>query len=130
MDCLICNRIEDIKKGKNPNFVAAYKSGYMVKHDNQKRIGYTLFLSKIHARELHELSLKQQSDFLLDMAHAAESVYREYKPVKLNIELLGNKDPHLHWHIIPRYKGDRFPTYPIWYEKGYKDAIKELTDNG
>ena len=29
-------------------------------------------------------------------------------------KLLGNVVPHLHWHVIPRFRGDpRFPN-PIW----------------
>ena len=32
----------------------------------------------------------------------------------MNYELLGNSDPHLHWHIIPRYKTDPRWGAPIW----------------
>jgi hypothetical protein len=32
----------------------------------------------------------------------------------MNYELLGNTDPHLHWHIVPRYKTDPRWGQPIW----------------
>ena len=36
------------------------------------------------------------------------------QPDKINLASLGNAVPHLHWHVIPRFRGDpHFPS-PIW----------------
>jgi diadenosine tetraphosphate (Ap4A) HIT family hydrolase len=35
-------------------------------------------------------------------------------PDKINLACLGNMVPHLHWHIIARYKNDRHFPNPIW----------------
>jgi diadenosine tetraphosphate (Ap4A) HIT family hydrolase len=32
----------------------------------------------------------------------------------INIETLGNVVPHLHWHIVPRYRTDPRWGNPIW----------------
>ncbi len=32
----------------------------------------------------------------------------------MNYELLGNTNPSLHWHVIPRYKDDPRWGQPIW----------------
>ena len=48
------------------------------------------------------------------MSLVAQAVYETFKPEKLNYELLGNKDSHLHWHLHPRYKDDLSPNRPIW----------------
>jgi len=112
INCFICKRIEKIKKGNNSYFVKELKSGYVVMADYQFYKGYTLFLSKSHARELHEL--KDREIFLNEMAIVSEAVYKVFKPNKLNYELLGNTDFHLHWHIIPRYLDDPNPKLPIW----------------
>ena len=55
MECLICQRIEQIKRGENPYFVCELETGYVVLGDHQRFVGYTLFLCKRHITELHLL---------------------------------------------------------------------------
>lgn len=112
--CLICNRIELIKSKKNNFFVKELKSGYVVLGDHQFYKGYTLLLSKTHTDELHKLRSNERTQFLEDMALVSEAVYKAFKPKKLNYELLGNTDSHLHWHIFPRYIDDPKPDVPVW----------------
>jgi diadenosine tetraphosphate (Ap4A) HIT family hydrolase len=112
-NCLICSRIKAIKEGRNPYFVKELSTGYVVLGDYQFYKGYVLFLSKVHTNELHNLKEKR-TQFLNEMAIVAESVYKFFKPNKLNYELLGNTDEHLHWHVIPRYNNDPNPNAPIW----------------
>lgn len=90
------------------------KSGYIVLGDHQFYEGYTLLLSKIHTDELHKLTKAQRTQFLEDMAYTAEAVYKAFKPKKLNYELLGNTDSHMHWHIFPRRATDPEPSYAVW----------------
>lgn len=46
---------------------------------------------------------------------AVESAVREVmQPEKINLASLGNLTPHLHWHVIPRYKDDKCFPNPIW----------------
>lgn len=103
-----------IKKNKNSFFVKELSSGYVVLGDYQYYKGYTLLLSKTHTEELHKLQRKMRSQFLEDMAVVSEAVYKAFKPKKLNYELLGNTESHLHWHIFPRYAYDSNPNMSIW----------------
>lgn len=112
--CLICERIELIKKNQNKFFVKELPSGYVVLGDYQYYSGYALLLSKTHTDELHKLTPEDRSQFLEDMALTAEAVYKTFQPNKLNYELLGNFDSHLHWHIFPRYKDDPQADRPVW----------------
>jgi len=113
-DCFVCKRIKDIKDHKNIYFVRELKTGYVVLCDFQLFKGYTIFLSKIHKSELHELDTVFKLEFLTEMSLVAEAVYKSFKPKKLNYELLGNTDNHIHWHLIPRYGDDPDPRMPIW----------------
>jgi len=112
--CLICERIELIKKERNPFFVKELETGYVVLGDHQLFRGYTLFLCKKHIGELHDLDREFRDTFLREMSSVGEAVFHAFSPRKLNYELLGNSDPHLHWHIFPRHKDDSDPTKPVW----------------
>jgi diadenosine tetraphosphate (Ap4A) HIT family hydrolase len=51
------------------------------------------------------------------LVFAVESALRRtYAPAKINLASLGNLVPHLHWHVIPRFRDDpNFPA-PVWSE--------------
>lgn len=134
-DCLICDRITQIRKRINPYFVKELETGYIVIGDYQFFKGYTLFLCKLHVSELHELDDEFKKKFLYEMSIVAKAVFETFKPRKLNYELLGNSEPHLHWHIIPRHQDDPIPNKPIWtvnksirYNENAKPKPEELAE--
>jgi len=104
--CLVCDRINLIKNGTNPFFVEELKTGYVVMGDHQLFKGYTLFLCKEHKYELHDLESEFRQRYLWEMSVVAEAVFKAFRPKKINYELLGNTDHHMHWHIFPRHKDD------------------------
>lgn len=127
--CLICDRINMIKDGTNPYFVKELETGYVVLGDNQHFKGYTLFLFKIHKTELFQVEYYTKMKFLEEMSIVAEAVSKAFGAEKMNYELLGNGDSHLHWHLFPRKDGD-LENYgnngkgPVWWypkEKMYSD---------
>ncbi len=129
--CLICDRIEMIKNGTNPYFVKELDTGYVVIGDNQHFYGYTLFLYKAHENktELFHLDVTERMKFLEEMSIVAEAVSKAFGAEKINYELLGMGDAHLHWHLFPRVSGD-IENYgnngkgPVWWfpmEKMYCD---------
>ena len=78
--------------------------------------------------------------FLEEMSIVSEAVSKAFHAEKINYELLGNGDTHLHWHLFPRVSGD-LEGYgnngkgPVWWypmEKMYDDRIRpsveELND--
>ncbi|MBE6023773.1 MAG: HIT family protein [Cellulosilyticum sp.] len=118
--CLVCDRIEMIRQGKNPYFVRETKTGYIVIGDHQHFKGYTLFLCKEHKIELHELDETYKMLFLKEMSLVAEAVQKAFNADKMNYELLGNGDTHLHWHLFPRKEGDlgeygNVGKGPVWW---------------
>lgn len=127
MGCLICERIGQIERGENPYFVCALSTGYVVLGDHQRFEGYTLFLCKRHITELYQLPWGFRTRFLQEMSLVAEAVAAVYRPEKMNYELLGNGDTHLHWHLFPRVSGDTPQPGPVWWlprEEMWNDAYR------
>lgn len=129
--CLVCDRIHLIKQGRNPYFVRELETGYVVIGDHQHFAGYTLFLYKHHGEttELFHLPMPEREKFMREMTLVAEAVSRAFHAEKMNYELLGMGDNHLHWHLFPRRDGD-IGNYgnrgkgPVWWypkEKMYAD---------
>ena len=138
--CFICDRIEMIKNGTNKYFVKELETGYVVIGDYQHFKGYSLFLFKEHKTELFQLDYKTKMKFLEEMSVVAEAVSKAFGAEKMNYELLGNGDNHIHWHLFPRKNGD-IENYgkngkgPVWWypmDKMYSDdnrpSEKELKE--
>ena len=134
--CLICDRIKMIQGNKNPYFVRELETGYVVIGDHQHFEGYTLFLCKEHKTELFQLDAATKIKYLEEMTVVAEAVSRAFGAEKMNYELLGNGDAHLHWHLFPRVSGD-LENYgnhgkgPVWWypmEKMYSDFCRPSAD--
>lgn len=67
-----------------------------------------------HIKELTDLSAADRQIFM-EAVFALESVLREaLQPEKMNVASLGNLTPHLHWHVIPRFRDDPAFPKPIW----------------
>lgn len=131
MACLVCKRIEMIKRNENRYFVKELKTGYVVLGDSQYFKGYTLFLCKYHVSELFTLEPSVQSLFMEEMVIVAKAVKKAFSADKMNYECLGNGDAHLHWHLFPRRNNDTPQSGPVWwvpYEL-MNDKKYQLDDN-
>ena len=53
-------------------------------------------------------------EYLREMSLVAEAVSRVFGADKMNYELLGNADSHLHWHLFPRRAKDMELPGPVW----------------
>lgn len=130
--CIVCDRVRMIKEGRNPYFVKELETGYVVIGDHQHFPGYTLFLFKEHVMELHLLDRTTKMKFLEEMSIVAEAVYNATAADKMNYELLGNGDVHMHWHLFPRRDNDlgeygRNGKGPVWWypmDKMYDESNK------
>jgi diadenosine tetraphosphate (Ap4A) HIT family hydrolase len=122
--CGICRRIERFTPD-DPHVIAELDTGYAVLGDNQIYPGYTLFVAKRCVAELHLLPPDERTRFLHEMAQVAEAVFRAFAPRKLNYELLGNSEAHLHWHLFPRYADDPNPLWPVWNNEAFMQAPRQ-----
>lgn len=75
-----------------------------------------LILDLRHACRPDELAPEEWSGFCTDLHRAERAVHHVVQPDHMNVVSLGNVMPHLHWHIIPRYRTDPRWGQPIWPE--------------
>jgi diadenosine tetraphosphate (Ap4A) HIT family hydrolase len=87
--------------------------------------GYCLLIYRIHATELNQLSDEDRLNFLDEMCLTARAIEQGFQPRKMNYEMLGNQTPHMHWHLIPRYRHDPNPADAVWLAL---DRIKDDPD--
>ena len=78
--------------------------------------GFCRIIWKRHVAEMTDLDAAERRH-LMAVVFAAESALRiTARPDKVNLASLGNQVPHLHWHLIPRWRDDRHFPNPIWGE--------------
>ncbi|MCE1242296.1 HIT family protein [Oryzomicrobium sp.] len=76
--------------------------------------GFLRVIWSRHAGEMSDLDDGEQQRLMAAVLACERVLRRLYAPDKVNLASLGNMVPHLHWHIIPRWRDD--PTFPgaIW----------------
>jgi diadenosine tetraphosphate (Ap4A) HIT family hydrolase len=114
--CGICAGLETIRAGKAPNLIAELDNSFVVLGDAQFYRGYCVLLAKRHAHELFELPREEALALADELCSVAEAINTVVKPLKLNYECLGNLEPHIHWHVFPRYASEeeKLRRAPIW----------------
>ena len=71
------------------------------------------------------LEIKTQIWNILDVIEKEMLDY--FKPQKINIASFGNYVPHVHFHIMARFKEDSYFPEPMWGKK-QRDAELKLPD--
>ena len=82
--------------------------------NDQNYPGYCRLEANAHVKEFSDLEDALQIQCMSLIVHIEKAIRKLLQPEKINIASLGNKTPHLHWHIIPRNKDDNHFPEPIW----------------
>lgn len=78
--------------------------------------GYCRVVWRDHVAEMTDLGAADRRH-LMSVVFAVEAALRAVvRPDKINLASLGNQVPHLHWHVVPRWRDDRHFPNAIWGE--------------
>jgi len=67
--------------------------------------------------EMSDLTYGER-EHIMSLVFAVEEVMRDVmQPDKVNLAALGNMVPHIHWHVIPRFKDDAYFPGSVWSTK-------------
>jgi diadenosine tetraphosphate (Ap4A) HIT family hydrolase len=99
----IHRRVDALRAGNDPTFVARLASGWAVLGERQVLPGYCLLLPDPVVPALNALQGTERAAFLEDMAALGDAVLAVTHAERINYAIFGNLDPALHAHVIPRY---------------------------
>ena len=103
MSTAIHRLVEECRARRRESVVCRVTSGWVVLGDAQFVRGYSLLLPDPVVADLNKLEGAQRATFLHDMAVVGDALLALTDAVRINYEILGNVDPALHAHVIPRY---------------------------
>ena len=127
MNCPLCNPLKENIIFKNELFRVILVDEIP---------GFIRVITNKHIKEFSELNDQEAVKITLAVKKIEKKMLEFLKPDKINIASLGNMVPHLHIHIIPRYKNDpwwpeatfcekkRSFSYPKFNKEKYKEEIK------
>ena len=88
--------------------------------------GFCRVIWNRHVAEMTDLTHGER-DHLMTLVFAVEGAIRHVmRPDKINIAALGNMVPHIHWHVIPRFKDDAFFPGSAWSKKTQETSVETL----
>lgn len=113
---IVAQRVALAREGGNPWLVGRLASGWVVMSDKQVVPGQLILLSDPVVTSLNALGATERQRFLSDMALVGDALLAVTGCERVNYDILGNTDPALHAHIVPRYadEPDDRRRMPIW----------------
>jgi diadenosine tetraphosphate (Ap4A) HIT family hydrolase len=86
--------------------------------------GYCIHLPDPVVPDLNALDLDQRAQYLLDMSMIGDALLEVTGAYRINYAIMGNSDPALHAHIVPRYLTEPEPyrTNTPW---SYPEKVME-----
>lgn len=103
MTTAIHHRVDALRAGCDPTFIARLGSGWAVLGARQVLPGYCLLLPDPVVPALNDLAGGARAAFLADMAALGDAVLAATRALRINYAIFGNLEPALHAHVIPRY---------------------------
>ena len=92
--------------------------------DDHDYPGFCRVILNRHLAEMSDLPAPERHT-LMEAVFAVEAALRQLLDTdKINLASLGNMTPHVHWHVIPRWRNDRCFPNPIWGTPRNDNAVK------
>jgi predicted kinase/diadenosine tetraphosphate (Ap4A) HIT family hydrolase len=129
-DCAMCaDERADVAHGSSRVFAGRVSDAYLVRNDVGQR-GYCVVIWRgRHVSDPTELSADEARDYFDEVLRVGRAIERQYKPIKMNFEMLGNSLPHLHTHVVPRYLDDGEPGQPPHFMRVARPDEAKIPDD-
>ena len=95
------------KFGYPATLVAEYTHWVVLLRPAQPTLGSLVLAAKSEATAFPDLKPKAFAELATVTAHIEKMLKNAVAPTKINYLMLMMVDPHVHFHVIPRYEGGR-----------------------
>jgi len=123
-DCAMCaDGRAEVAHGSSRIFAGRVSDAYLFRNDVGQP-GYSVVIWRgRHVADPTELNKDEASAYFDEVLRVGRAIEQQYRPIKMNFEMLGNSLPHLHTHVVPRYLDDGEPGHPPHFMRiDLKDA--------
>lgn len=112
----IHEQVDAARRGELARVIKKLPSGWAVLGDPQITRGYCLLLPDPVVPHLNALTGDARDQFLRDMTALGDAVLAITGAERINYEILGNVEPALHAHVIPRHASEdpELRRKPVW----------------
>ena len=116
MPTLIHQRVRAAREGENPTVVCRMASGWVVFCDQQVVPAQSILLPDPVVGDLNQLDPAGRAVYLRDMVLLGDALLEVTDAERINYEILGNAEPALHAHVVPRYASEpaALRRGPMW----------------
>lgn len=105
---------------------------YLFKEQSHK--GRVIVAHKKHVDEITDLTIDERVLYFEDINKVALALHKAFSPDKVNYGAYGDTVHHLHFHLVPKYKGEEEwggvfamnPGQKFLTDEEYNDLIKQI----
>jgi diadenosine tetraphosphate (Ap4A) HIT family hydrolase len=96
-----------LRFGYPATLIAEYGHWVVLLRPAQPTLGSLILAAKSEATSFPELPLEAFAELRVAVTDIEEALTASIRPEKINYLMLMMVDPHVHFHVIPRYEGER-----------------------
>lgn len=118
MGCFYCDAQNEARENLMMK-VGTMRAGTLYLFKDQAHKGRAALALNTHKKELCECDEQERTAFCADLAAASGAIKKLWGCDKLNLGSYGDTNPHLHFHIVPKYEGgaEFGGSFAISYDK-------------
>jgi diadenosine tetraphosphate (Ap4A) HIT family hydrolase len=102
----IRQQVASSRAGTEPALISQMPSGWVVLCNMQYLPGYCVLLPDPVVPSLNALTREKRAEYLCDMSTVGDALLEVTDAFRINYAIMGNSDPALHAHIVPRYMSE------------------------
>ncbi len=130
--CFYCDNGEKLKSLMIEFLETKYTRVFL--NRDQKHIGRCVVEFKEHKTEYFELTEEERVDFFDTVSRVSKAIYNAFGADKINYATFGDLVPHVHMHVVPKYRDglqwgspfDDSVEKKILLDDEYKEIIEKI----